>query len=319
MFKPGISSIEQLRTISPECSRIIGAHLLLELDKINSTEAIRLRRRIIRSLLLPNTTGKTTCSGRFKEVDKAVATLVKQKYANSLLCLDVGASDGATSVDLYEYLKEIPGLTYLISDLNEFLFIRRGPIWNDVCDDDGNLIQTSIGPFVIPVTTICHMHPLQLINRILFLIAWNFRRKKVKYECLYSMHSPSCTSFVRVPLICEQAQELFHCDPRVKFIRMDLFSPPPLTCQFVRVMNVLNRSKGKRFGFSDEEIFMALRSLIPLIDESAFLLLGRTTPISSAEMQTNATLFIKEGKNMIVSSRFGNGSELERIISEVKI
>ena len=118
---------------------------------------------------------------RFSEIDEAVAAMLKQNFPQALECLDIGVSDGTTAVDLFARLRDIPGLSYVASDINECLYVRKGKLWTDVCDDAGLLIQVSIGPFAVPITSLRHMHPLQIVNRCIYFWNCHVGRKKV-YE-----------------------------------------------------------------------------------------------------------------------------------------
>ncbi len=316
MFKFGITTLEQLLNFDERYSRVIGAYLLLHLDDLDNETAFTLRDRIVRRLVLPNTTGKTTCPNRFTSIDKKVAEILKDQFPDSLFCLDIGVSDGTTAVELFEHLQDISRLTYVMTDINEYIYVREGRIWRDVCDDEGKLIQTSIGPFVIPITTLAHMHPLQLVNRALYLYNRVFRAKKVMRRCLSIIRNLKESSFKRVSLLHPKVQSLISRDSRISFKRLDLFSPPSLYCDFLRIMNVLNL-KSERFGFTEDQVICGLRSMIPLLNDSGCLLLGRTSHTSDDILVTNATLFRKKDSRLYCIQRFGSGSELEGIVGSV--
>lgn len=316
MFKFGITTLEQLLNFDERRSRIIRANLLLHLDDLDSETASMLRDRIVRKLVLPNTTGKTTWASRFASIDKDAAEILKDRFPDSLFCLDIGVSDGTTGVELFEHLQGISQLTYVLTDINEYIYIREGHIWTDVCDDEGKLIQASIGPFVIPITTLIHMHPLQLVNRALYLYNRVFRTKKVMQRCLSAIRNPKESGFKKVSLLHPKVRSLISRDPRISFRRLDVFSPPPLHCDFLRMMNVLNL-KFDRSGFTKEQVVRGLRSTIPLLNDGGCLLLGRTSRTSEDKLVTNATLFEKKDRRLHCIRRFGSGSELEKIVDSI--
>jgi hypothetical protein len=314
MLKFGITSVDGLLNCGSKGNRIIGAHLLLELSQFDEETASSLRQRIVRSLLLPNTIGKTTWAGRFATLDQEVAGILKREFPDSLHCLDVGVSDGTTAVELFGCLKSIPGLRYLATDINQSIHIRTGRIWSDVLDDDGHLLQASIGPFVIPVTTLSHMHPLQLVNRSLYLYSRLVRERRAKRIWERSRKGAESRSpFVTVSLLSSSFQRLMDADDRLGFQRLDIFAPPAgVQYDFVRVMNVLNLKEGC-FGFADDQVIRATAAIAELLRERGFLLLGRTVPRPGG-FQTDATLFRCIKGELEKYRVFAHGAEIEDLM-----
>jgi hypothetical protein len=313
MLKRGIVSLSQLEATDSASTRLISAALLLELEGELDEHRAALRQRVIRGLLLPNTTGKTTWSGRFDRIDAEIAEIARERFRDGLACLDLGVSDGTTAVELFRKLEDISGLNYTMTDMNGRVFIRRGPLFTDVCDDDGSLVQFGVGPFVIPVTRLSHFHPLQLVNRLLFGLALS-RREQVHREWEADMAADEGRSNWRqASLLVPEAQSLVANDPRVDFRRINLFSPPGNQYQFVRMMNVLNLQKGD-FGFSRDEVVEGLRSVLGLVRDGGLLLVGRTSRSNQGDLVTRATLVEKEGPTLRAIWRMEGGSELEPLL-----
>lgn len=308
MFKTGITHIGQLRR-HPDTTKLVSAGLLI--DAASDPELDGIRERIVRGMILPNTTGKTTWSGRFREMDEEVAQLLKDRFGDAVACVDVGVSDGTTAIDLFDRLASLPGLRYVMSDLHEAVFVRRGRLLTVACDEDGNLTQVTFGPFVVPITTLAHMHPLQLVNRALYLLFSLWLRPRARRAWQRSVKTGK-GDFVRISLLSERARGRLRHDPRLRFHRLDIFDPPEMRCQFLRMMNVLNLRNG-RFGFSAEEAARGVRTAASLLDEGGLLLLGRTVRTVTGGSVTDATLFEKSGGSLHVFRRFGRGSELESL------
>ena len=72
-------------------------------------------------------------------------------------------------------------------------------------------------------------------------------------------------------------------------MKMNVFSPPEETYDFIRIMNVLNTC-GDGFGFSDEKIVQACQIVLGLLRNGGFMLVGRTHRVDGG-FETNATLF----------------------------
>lgn len=313
MLKRGIVSLGQLEAADPASTKQISGGLLLELDGSLDEHRCSLRERVIRGLVLPNTTGKTTWSRRFEEIDAELAEIVRERFRDGLACLDLGVSDGTTALELFRCFEDIEGLRYTMTDMNGHFFIRKGPLATDVCDDDGRLVQFVVGPFVIPVTRLSHMHPLQLVNRLLFGLAWS-RRKRVQDDWRKNCSGTENRSrWKEVSLLVPEAQALLAEDPRVDFRRIDIFSPPSVEYQFVRIMNVLNLKRGE-FGFSKEDATKGLRSVLGLVCDGGLLLVGRTSRPTRNEPVTRATLLEKRGTSLRAIRRFEGGSELEELL-----
>lgn len=311
MFKTGITSLRRLLR-DPDTDKHISAGLLLEVE--DDPGHADLRQRIVRRIVLPNTTGKTTWPGRFREIDREIAPLLRSRFPEALSCLDIGVSDGVTALELYERLADVEKLSYRMTDLDEALHVRRrGPLVEAV-DDDGSLIQATLGPFVVPVTTAAHVHPLQLVNRLLQLLFLRMLRPRTRRAWLRSRERGD-GGFRRIPLLAPEARAARERDPRLRFERLDVFAPPPLRCDFVRMLNVLNLREGP-FGFSESAARAGLRAVAGLVAEGGLLLVGRTVRTPEAGDTTHATLFEKRGGKLAVLRRFGEGSELEPLVRE---
>ncbi|MFP8881295.1 MAG: hypothetical protein VCE43_18510 [Myxococcota bacterium] len=313
MLKRGIVSLGQLEAAGPASKKLISAALLLELEGALDDHRASLRERVIRGLLLPNTTGKTTWSRRFDQIDTEIANIARERFREGLSCLDLGVSDGTTAVELFRKLEDIDGLIYTMTDMNGRIFIRCGRFFTDVCDDDGSLVQFGVGPFVIPVTRLSHIHPFQLVNRLLFVLAWS-RRERVREDWKKdSNDGDSNSSWKSVSLLAPEAQSLVANEPRVDFRRLNLFSPPRGQYQLVRMMNVLNLKRAD-FGFSHEEAAEGLRSVLGLVGDGGLLLVGRTSRPTDGDPVTRATLVEKTNSGLRAIWRIEGGSELEQFM-----
>jgi len=306
MLKLGITTLQQLETSHESSTRVIGAQLLLALNALDPGPRAPLRKRILRSLLLPNTTGKTTWPGRFEAVDREVSGILKAERGAGLSCLDLGVSDGSTALDLFRRLADVEGLSYLMSDLNENVFIRRGGVCIDVCDDEGNPIQMTLGPFVVPLIQLSHLHPLQLVNRSLFAFG---RLRGARIRRAFAARD----GFERVSILSPEVQTALAEEPRLRFERLDLFALPAAQFDFVRIFNVLNLGDGE-FGFSLALARRGLESIAAAVREGGHLLVGRSVGTPDGGLRTDATLLRKSGAGLDVSRQFGEGSELEGLL-----
>jgi hypothetical protein len=196
-----------------------------------------------------------------------------------------------------------------MTDLNEALHLRTSGPWVDVCDDEGTLIQVVIGPFVVPVTNRRHMHPLQIVNRLIYFYAAHVRRRGVA-KAWQNAHQPGSRAFRSESLLAAEVRRAMESDPRLRFERMDIFNPSHRSpaFDFVRLLNVLNLATGG-FGFSPDDARRGLASVSSMVAPGGYLLVGRTS--GREEQVVNATLLQEQAGRFAALKRFGAGSELE--------
>ncbi len=315
MLKLGITKLDQLTSASlPRHRQVSGALLLALEEREDLPRRDELRQEIIRRLVLKNKTGKTTWEGRFADLDTWLCERLLKAYPEQLRVLDIGASDGTTSLELFGKLSAHGNLTYLSSDLNRDIWVSAGSLWQDVIDDDGKLIQTTLGPLVVPITDGVHINPLLLLNRAVFLYC-NAFRKDMRHR-IAETDPNGGKSAARFSLLAPKVQDLAATDSRFRFEKLDAFEiDGPERFEFVRAMNVLNLDKDG-FGFSQSQIARAVAGIKAALVEEGRLLVGRSRPVGDG-FEHNASLFLRSGTRLVREQRFGDGSEIEDLILSI--
>lgn len=317
MLKLGITKLDQLTSASlPRHRQVSGALLLALEERKDLPRRDELRQEIIRRLVLKNKTGKTTWEGRFADLDTWLCERLLTAYPEQLRILDIGASDGTTSLELFGKLSAHRNLTYLSSDLNRDIWVSAGSLWQDVIDDDGKLIQTTLGPLVVPITDGAHINPLLLLNRAVFLYCNAFRKDMRHRIAEAETNATTSQSAARFSLLAPKVQDLAANDSRFRFQKLDVFEiGGPARFEFVRAMNVLNLNKDG-FGFSRSQIAQAAAGIAAALVDGGRLLLGRSRPVG-AGFEQHATLFLRSGTRLEVEARYGDGSEAEDVLLSI--
>lgn len=313
MYKLGITSIKKLLATDEVVGRTINARLLLHLNELEDEKALMTFNRIIRRLELSNTCFKTTWKGRFDDIDEILVPVLRETFPQGPSVWDIGVSEGTTSVDLFRKIEDLPKLSLEMTDINEHIYIRDGRFRTDVCDDDGNLIQSTLGPFVIHTTGLSGMHRLVLINRILYHYLNRFAKPAIRRQWLRAQEAGEDGGFIKMSVLSPELQSVMASDRRVSFEKRDLFLPRADSFDFVRMMNVLNLGS-KGYGFSEDDARRGLKAILPTVKEGGFLLIGRTTHTTGNFYINNATLYRKIDDEIRPVIRFGSGSEVEKLV-----
>jgi hypothetical protein len=220
-------------------------------------------------------TFKTTRPGRHRHSNTLISRLYRGLQPT---ILDVGASDGSTSLDLIRELGDNLG-RFFVTDLNLSARCghdRRGVMY--FLDRDGTCILRASKRFLVFSEMRGARFPLTSIARVL-------------------LSGVRAVEDWRDALLVQPALvELASRDPRITIERYDLFSPwrgdrPDL----IKVANLLNRKY-----FSDEQMKQALR-----VQCANLGLGGRLLLVSEDDDKEAFSLFRKSSEGMVLESTRG--------------
>ena len=198
-------------------------------------------------------TVKITAENRHPGAD---ALLIQNVDLAQAVIVDIGASDGSTSVDLIRALPTFKA--YVIADL--FLTVDVVSVGrHDLFYDANNECVLICGPRAL---------------------AWPNRSRLVRQ--LYARLIASAT---RIPeqrrpvlLLNPTTRALLASDPRVSYAAHDVFTPWPKPApDVIKVANLLGPY------FSDEKISEAVHALLKSLDEGGYLLIADNGRITGAE------------------------------------
>jgi hypothetical protein len=297
------------------------ASLLLLRDLAEEAESTPHYDTVIRLVRMANGTWRDTFPGRLTALDEQVASIVRQRSWTSapLRVADVGASSGATSVELYETLRRVRAVDFVASDRWRDVFAVRpvagGP--TVVLDADGNPVQYVVGGFVLPGQgEEPWFYP---VNRVL-------RRRMERgplagaRAALAACDRTGLTDFssrtlggleiTRVPLlspdclrcVCERAD--------FRFEVADVLRTLPWTVDVLRAVNILTP-----FHFEPTALRVAVATCLEAVAEGGLLVLGRSQSDRAADLRT--TIWERASDGLRVLARLGGGAEVEDLVTEI--
>ncbi len=204
--------------------------------------------------------------------------------------LDVGASDGSTSVELIRKLPDFK--SYTIADL--FLNVRAAQQSRRVFfyDPAGTCILV-VGPRAV---------------------AWPSQSKTVRalYAPLIARGSRSAVA-TDVLLLNPEARSLVATDERVNYAVHNVFHPwQGPTPDVIKVANLL-----RRLYFSDDAILVALRALLRSLKDGGHLLLVDNPRLKG--ISARAGLYRREGGRFVPVDHIEEKSEIDDLVGQVQL
>lgn len=239
---------------------------------------------------------KTTSAARMRDLNMLLASHCEERSISSFTLLDVAASSGVSTVDLFNDLAE-RGITARVTATDILIdgkIVRVAPGYHALLDKSGRVLQHDIiGIAVRPYYSRNPAHNLAtaLAN---------------------ALHR--ALSLAGAPTLVEEVKLVSQAGTGVSFLEDDLFEDnPQLNGQFdvIRAANVLNRSY-----FDSDLIERAIVNLTrKLKGEGSVLVVNRTLENGS----NHGSLFeLTKTGQYIVLGRLGHGSEVEDIVVSVK-
>lgn len=213
--------------------------------------------------------------------------LIYRTFLKSIpVMLDIGASDGSTSIDLIRTLGT--GFKkYFVTDLNLTVYF----------------IQTAYGNvYFYNLYKKCFLYVTKY-----FLIYADTKNAIPIFNYIAESvvkKAPFCNIFQDISLIQPELRNLAKTDPRIEIKRFNMFEvwdgPKP---DLIKVANVLNRSY-----FSDEEIIKALTNFYLTLRPG-----GRLLIIDNRNTE-NASLFVRSEYKFVLESSINNGVEISSLV-----
>lgn len=266
---------------------LLSRFFILNIESLNNVQDQSFYRQLFRHLRYGDVSGKETYFGRFADLDDQIIPY----FDNNLSIHDVGCSTGVTSLDLYESCqKNNINVDLTISDKYTKIYFS-GSFFRKVYDGSGNLKQIYLGRLLLDKNISNYF----ILSKIFFYPFALFCKKK-----------PNHLNLQGISLMDPSVRTLFHSHA-IKVVDYDIFFGTSGKFDFVRCMNVLNRSY-----FPDELIITGLHNLVQSLHQGGMLLVGRTD-----ELKVNkATLFKKVDGCLVVLRHFTGGAEIFDIIEK---
>jgi len=230
---------------------------------------------------------KITGAARHPETDRLLLDHVDLSHA---AIVDIGASDGSTSLDLVEQLPPSGSWSYTIADLYLTLRAVRVGRRTALFTDDGTCVLV-VGPRAM---------------------AWPAESGAVAalYSRVVARASQRLAGATEVLLLNPATRELLARDPRVTHRVHDIFEPwPGERPDVIKVANLL-----RRLYFDDESLLRALETLHGSLPDGGHLLLVDNPRL--LDTSPRAGLYVRSGPRFEEVARVGE-PEIADLVSRV--
>jgi len=270
----------------PFVSQFVSKFFVLDIESYEAIKDQYVADSIIKNLRYGDVTGKDTRKGRLADIDIRILTLLKDHD----IVHDVGCSTGITSLDLYQRCKD-SGVNVKITLSDKFLFFYiKKSIFRFIYDREKNIRQITLWRVLFDP----NVHPCFFFTKYFFkLIKLFFAPQNI---------------FVFdkvVKMVVPKASELQSLG-ELEILEYDIFRKPFRQFNFVRCMNVLNRSY-----FDDRMIVVGLNNLVQSLMNGGVLLIGRT----DTNGVNRATAYEKVGTRIKVLFNLNGGSEIHNLFA----
>lgn len=338
MLKTGIYSSEdlisnnKLKTIFGDDKEISITlyDKLRELD-IDVNKADELAERVL--LLFKDDRGiyKRTYAKRFESFDAILLKHVQDffnlndfTFKDPLVFLDVGVSDGRTSIDLFTKIKQIcKNIRYIASDYNNLVYILNKNKTFITIDPNYKILEILWPPFVFNrfrLNRFLFLYPLNyIINFFIYLLVAlplikAYKKGKIVAKKL----------LLFAPQVLRKAKE----DSRFILKQHDLLEPltpataigasidanncsTTSTVHLIRAMNVLNSSY-----FSSNQLKAIIKNLYFGLRENGLLIIGSNQDPGSL---VNGAIYQKIGKSFKLLEKSGKGFILSSFVETFRV
>lgn len=288
--------------------------LLAELDRVPAEYLDALLDRLYRALPGGEKIWKITRRDRFPEVDDALIDwIVRRPSRSSISIHDMGASNGITSLALFDKVKQFPNVkSVLASDYFDSLTLIEvdGIGWKGFYDTEGRCLQLVGRNFVFSAQQIA---PLRYVgNRVLQHWILRYVEPKLRSardEWLNLRRPPVNANVRQIQLFHPDCVRLSEREPRFHLGRDDVMACADRKWTVVRAMNILT---SHHLPF--DRLRSGLANIAQRVEHLGVLVLGRN--IDEEDGRVCATMFEKHNNSWRIISRLNQGYEHEDLFTE---
>ena len=252
---------------------------------------------------------KRTHANRFAAFDDALLSAVVKQVDPTpdapIRVHDIAASDGRTSLDLYEKSRGIfkDRVRFLATDLLPWVYSIRRPEGSlrAITDDRGEVIQIIHPPFVFDLAR--NESWFYWLNHIV-------QSRHVKLATALAslfLSDPSMVEVKKIYLIHQRCRKLMQEGRGFTFERYNVLEPIDREFDLVRAMNILNQAY-----FGEDEIRRILRSIFESLRAGGIFATGSNEGRGS-EVEGGIYLRTEKGFRLLLSA--GSGSRVHGTIS----
>lgn len=241
-------------------------------------------------------TWKRTNRGRLGATERAFGTYLNPGPEGTIIILDLGASDGVTTLELVAALRQKFGdrIAATVADLNLFLLrYRRGPIY-EYRATDGEPIMVRLGRFGLRLSTSRQQQGGRSDVLGALYLACRAVRGSMRLDARISLVNPLVevqAGVTAIELNCLDLDQTL----------VDRFTA-------VRASNVLNLGY-----FSPAQLRMAVGNIHRYLRESGCVVISRNRDVPGGEVE-DGSVWRKTGPRFTHLEDFGAGSEIREIV-----
>jgi len=246
-------------------------------------------------------TWKRTNRGRLVRAEKAMCDHLVRGPSGDITAIDLGASDGVTTLDLLHALETRFGSNtrVFLTDLNLWLLrYRKGPIIEYRAGDDEPVLAR-FGRFALRLSSRRHNSEQADDPLVRCYLGCGALRRSMRFEGKIALVNPQVSQ--QPGIIIRELNCLVH-DPSL----VDVASA-------VRASNVLNRDY-----FSDAEVNLALTNIHSYLKDAGLLVVSRNADAAGGEVE-NGSVWRKEARGFAHVEDFGAGSEMKDVVDNWRL
>jgi len=319
MLKRGIVSLDQLDRPLTWLGKKKHANLLLLADLFRQPAPdARHYDTIISQVITPNGTWKESCTDRFATLDRLTLATLAERWPGrrQLVITDLGASSGATSVQLFQLLRERFSLDFLATDLcRDAIAVRpRYAKWVIVFDADGRALQHVFSAFVLPGQG--QESALYPINRALRALSRRllvpkaaavFSRCDARTLADFETIAVDRYKITKIPLLSYHCLRLLRECQQFRFEVVDVMQPLSRCADVIRVMNVLTP-----VYFDEARLRAGIGNCAAALNPGGLLILGRSPMEDPANAK--ATIYLNDAGAIRPLHRLNGGYEAHHLV-----
>jgi hypothetical protein len=245
---------------------------------------------------------KRTGLGRLVVLDEWLISFIGKPLNSSISILDVGGSDGSTTYELVQYLKENLGIEIKATILERQLRLqcfRRGWVRYYLTNEKR--------PFMLLVGSLgVLLEESKGKTRFLFNPTVRFTQKHLQRMCLETYLRKEADLLFINPLVRENSN--------FSWIEQDLFNfndDLVGTFDLIRCCNILNINY-----FNDDQILDAIKILSNYLKPNGLLLVSRSLEGSNVS-EVMASIWMKSHRELMHISDLNGGSEIKKIVEQL--
>jgi hypothetical protein len=241
---------------------------------------------------------KRTGGGRLPETQSALIRNIAPQYREKLTLLDLGASDGITTVELVRSLRARwhGELTAYLTDRNLWLHrYRLGPLV-EYRAVDGEPVMARIGRVGLRVARQRHTEGGTYTGVERWYLGFKALRKRLRFDAAISLVNPIATSEPGV--VVKEMDCLCYYDDLVGKLAA------------IRASNVLNLGY-----FTTTQVQQAVQYMRSYLADDGCLVISRNSEQAAGEVE-NGSVWLKRKDRLEWIEDFGSGSEIREIVGK---